>query len=207
MLEWFFRGPFVKFSYKFFIKRVSGLGNIPKKTGFIVAANHSSYLDIIILTAVFLIKKNMNIRYIAKKELFTNWLFKKFEIIFQPIPVDRGSKGKEVIQKAIKALKKGDIIGVYPEGKRTLTGKLQKGKTGVARMALAAKVPVVPVGLIGTFELMPKGRIIPKFKKNIIINIGKPIYFRRYYGKQNKTIYRKVTAIVMGKIAELSKQR
>lgn len=207
MLKWFFRGPFIKYNYKFFIKRVNGLENIPEKTGFIIAANHSSYLDITVLTAVFLIKKNINIRYLAKKELFTNWLFKKLGVIFQGIPIDRERKGKEALQQAVKALKKGDVIGMYPEGERSLTGKIQRGKTGAARLALWAKVPVLPVGIKGAFELMPKGKIIPKFKKNIIINIGKPLYFNKYYGKQNKTIFRKVTVIIMGKIAELLKQR
>ena len=104
-------------------------------------------------------------------------------------------------------LTQGKIIGIYPEGTRTLDGKLQRGKTGAARLALAAKVPIVPVGLIGTFEILPKGKNIPKLKR-AIVNIGKPIYFDKYYGKENdKKTIRLVTTKVMKEIAKLCKKK
>jgi 1-acyl-sn-glycerol-3-phosphate acyltransferase len=84
---------------------------------------------------------------------------------------------------------------------------MQRGKTGVARLALAAKVPVLPVGLVGTFKILPKGKLIPNTKK-ADVNIGKPLYFDKYYGQENnrKTI-RKVTNNIMKEIAKLSKQK
>ena len=69
-----------------------------------------------------------------------------------------------MIKSAIKALKQNKTIVIYPEGPRTLTGKINHAKTGVARLALDAKVPVLPVGLIGTFKILPKGKIIPRFR-------------------------------------------
>ncbi len=99
------------------------------------------------------------------------------------------------------------IIAIYPEGTRTLTGKLQKAKTGVARLALAARVPVVPIGLIGTFEIMPKGQNYPNLKR-ATVNIGRLMYFDKYYGKENdKKTLRLVTTKIMKEIAKLSGQR
>ena len=113
----------------------------------------------------------------------------------------------EALKWAIKALKDGKVIGIYPEGTRSLTGKLQKAKTGVARLALAAKVPVVPVGLIGMFEILPKGCYIPKFKR-ATINIGNPIYFKKYYNKKiNNKILNEITTKIMNEIAKLSNQK
>ena len=104
-------------------------------------------------------------------------------------------------------MKRGNIIIIHPEGTRSNDGKLQKAKTGVARLALAAKVPILPVGLIGTFEILPKWKKIPRLSK-AKINIGKLIYFNAYYGKENdKKTIRFVTTKVMKEIAKLTKER
>ena len=80
------------------------------------------------------------------------------------VQIDR-SKGEEALKTTLSYLKKGAVIVVYPEGTRTLTGKLQKGKTGVARLALWSKAQVIPLGIIGTFQILPKGKKIPRMKK------------------------------------------
>ena len=104
-------------------------------------------------------------------------------------------------------MKSGKIIAIHPEGTRTLTGKLQQGKTGIARLALAAKAPVLPIGLIGTFEILPKGKHIPKFKK-AAMNIGKLMAFEKYYNKKiTKSLLRKITNKIMHEIAKLSNQK
>jgi len=98
-------------------------------------------------------------------------------------------------------------MGVYPEGTRTLTGKLQRAKTGVARLALAAKVPVLPIGLTNTFKILPKGKWIPRFGR-ADVNIGKLMYFDEYYGKENnKKTLRLVTTKIMKEIAKLCGQK
>jgi 1-acyl-sn-glycerol-3-phosphate acyltransferase len=97
---------------------------------------------------------------------------------------------------------------IYPEGTRTLTGKLNRAKTGVARLALQAKVPVVPMGLTNTFKILPKGKWIPKFGLKSDITIGKPMYFDKYYGKDDdKKTLRKITTLIMREIARLSRQK
>lgn len=188
-----------------YVKKIKGIENIPKKGPYIIAANHSSYLDHLILQTFWAKKFNKVIHFLAKKEHFQG-LQKLWHIYFRAIPLDRQSGGEDALKKAIIYLKKGKIIGIYPEGTRTLTGKLQKAKTGVARLALTAKVPVLPVGIIGTFEILPKGKILPRCKK-AIVNIGKPIYLKKHYGKEsNKKILRLATDKIVKEIARLSNQ-
>ena len=145
--------------------------------------------------------------FLAKKEHFDRPLKAAWHTYGGAIPVDRQAGGKKALKFAIKALKQGKIIAMHPEGTRTLTGKLQKAKTGVARLALIAKVPVIPVGLIGTFDILPKGKYIPKLKR-ATMNIGKPMYFDKYYNKKiTKGLIRKVTNDIMAEIARLCKQK
>lgn len=191
----------------FLVKEIKGLENIPEKGAFILASNHCSYLDPVIIPAIFVKYFKRKVHYLGKKELLNSWLGKKFHAAVGTIPLDREKGGKTALKLALDALRKGKIIGIFPEGTRSANGKLQKGKTGVARLALAAKVPVIPIYLEGTFNLMPRGAIFPKLKKGVTANIGKPIYFNKCYGKQNKAAFRKAAAVVMKKIAELSKQK
>jgi len=200
--------PFVK---SLWVKKVTGLENLPKNNkSFIIAPNHSSYMDHIIMNCVVLPFINRKIYFIAKKEHFettsqSTW-HRLWERYITYIPIDR-NEGKKALNSALSYLRKGAVILIYPEGTRTLTGKIQKGKTGVARLALEAKVPVLPIGFIGTFKILPKGNHIPKLKK-ATMNIGKPIYLNKYYGnKVNKSLLRKITNNIMKEIARLSGQK
>ena len=191
---------------KFWIKEVNGLLNVPKKGTFIVAANHASYMDHFIIMCTLVPFLNRKIHHLAKKEHFSNPLKAIWHYYGGAVPIDRQSGGKEALRWAVQALKNGNLIAIHPEGTRTLTGKLQKGRTGVARLALLARVPVIPIGLIGTFEILPKGNCIPKLKK-ATMNIGKPMHFQKYYNKKiTKSLLRKITDNIMKEIAKLSKQ-
>lgn len=195
--------PIVKL---FWVKEANGLQNLPKKGAFIIAANHASYMDHFMM-AQLVPYLNRKIHFLAKKEHFETIFKKAWHTYAGAIPIDRDGGDEKALKWAIKALKEGKIIGIHPEGTRSLTGKLQQGKTGVARLALAARVPVVPIGLIGTFEILPKGKYLPKFRK-AEINIGKPIYFKEYYSKKiNKRILRGVTNRIMKEIGRLSNQK
>jgi len=208
LVEWFTYGPFVRTASKLFIKKAEGIANLPEKNGYILAVNHNSYLDIILMSTLMFLKRHVIIKYIGKKELFTNKISKWYLTLMGQISVDRKLGSKQSLETAVSTLKKGDVIGIFPEGTRSMTGKIREGKTGVARLALWAKVPVVPVGIKGSFELMPKGTTIPKFKKNVIIKVGKPIYFDKYYKRKiTKKLLRQITEIVMKEIAKLSGQR
>ena len=189
------------------IKEVNGLENVPKKDPFIIAANHMSYMDHMIIMCTLVPYLNRKIHHLAKKEHFDNFLKKSWHTWAGAVPMDRQKGGKKALEWAINALKDGKIIAIHPEGTRSLTGKLQRARTGVARLALAAKVPVIPVGLIGTFEILPKGKYLPKLKK-ATMNIGKPIHFEKYYDKKiTKKLLRDITSEVMVGIAKLCKQR
>ena len=188
------------------IKEVNGLDNIPKNGSFIIAANHESYMDHLIIASTFILHLNRKIHFLAKKEHFDNIFKKAWHNYAGAIPLDRQAGGKEALKWAVQALKKGKIIAIHPEGTRSLTGKLQRGKTGVARLALAAKVPILPVGLIGTFEILPKGKYMPKLRK-ATMNIVKPIYFDKYYNRRiTKKMLREITTTMMKEIARLCKQ-
>lgn len=192
---------------KLWIRKKEGMENIPKEGAFIIAANHSSYMDHLVVGSTMIPYLDKKVHYLAKKEHFENFIERKCYNYFGAIPVDRQSGGKSALRSAIKELRQGEIIAMYPEGTRSLTGKIQKAKTGIARLVLAAKVPVLPIGLIGAFEILPKGRHMPKAKR-ADINIGKPIYFGKYYKKQvTKKLLREITTIIMKEIAKLSRQK
>jgi 1-acyl-sn-glycerol-3-phosphate acyltransferase len=190
-----------------FKRKVTGLENIPKDKTFILAINHSSYMDHFLILTTFVRALDKKVHFLAKKEHFDNAMTSSWHNWAGAVPIDRKAGGKKALRWAIAALKKGKIIAVYPEGTRTLNGKLQEGKTGIARLALAAKVPVLPIGIIGTFEILPKGKKIPCFKR-AEMHIGKLMYFDKYYKKQdNYKTLRLITTKIMKEIAKLSKQK
>jgi len=194
------------------LKQVNGIENIPKQGGYIVAANHISYLDILVEYAVFLAKAGAFVRFIAKKELLKDKFFKTFTFLFENkynkvILLDI-SNPEKAFEEAIATLKKGCVIGIYPEGGRSPDGKIQKGKSGVIRLALSAKSPIVPVGIKGTFELMPDEKSMPKIRKIVTVNIGKPVYLNNYYSKKiTKKILRELKDNVMREITKLTRQK
>ena len=189
------------------IKKINGMENVPKEGSFIIAANHASYMDHFIIMCTLVPYLNKKIHHLAKKEHFDNIFKKTWHAYVGAVPIDRQKGGKEALQWAIKALKQRKIIAIHPEGTRNLTGKLQEAKTGVARLALLSKAPVLPIGLIGTFEMLPKGKYLPKFKK-AIMNIGKMMQFPEHCNKKiNKKMLREVTTRIMKEIAKLSKQK
>ncbi len=191
------------------LEKVAGLENVPKNGPFIIAPNHSSYFDhaIIGFTLVPYLKRKLHI--IAKKEHFENLSQKSWHNLWRKyasyIPIDR-SRGGKALEKAKHALDNGAMLLIYPEGTRSLTGKIQKAKTGVARLALWSKAPVLPVGIMGAFEILPKGKKIPRLKK-AALNFGKPMAFKKYHGKKmTKRLLREVTSQIMKEIARLSGQ-
>lgn len=189
-----------------FVKKINKLkiNNYPKT--FIVASNHTSFLDPLILSSIFIVKFNRKIYYIGKKELFRTLPSKIFHEAVGTIRLDSKDKGKSALRIAEKYLRNGQIVGIFPEGRRSPNGKLQRAFTGVAKLALKAKVPVLPVAIEGTFELMPIGRVIPKFKRKVIINVGNLMYFNKYYKKGiNKRVLREITNEIMINIRNLKR--
>ncbi|HUR68358.1 MAG TPA: lysophospholipid acyltransferase family protein [Candidatus Thermoplasmatota archaeon] len=180
----------------------TGLHHIPKTGGAILASNHLSYSDHYFLPSVV----PRQIFFISKAQHFDvpvqRWLFEQWGVI----PLKRGEGDNEAFTRSLQILSEGKLFGIYPEGTRSTDGKLHKGRTGVARLALMAKVPVIPVGMIGTDQVLPKGSNIPKLKK-VQVNLGAPIYLEPYYGMENdRKACRDITDRIMHAIRDLSGQ-
>lgn len=194
-----------------FTKKVRGLENLPKKGPYIIAVNHVSFADPVFLTVA--LKKKLkgqtkNIYIIAKRKIIWRlFTLRGSEILFNLLIVNPRNK-KSVLKKSEQILKKKNILVIFFEGTRSWTGRLQKGKTGTARLALKLRLPVIPVGLQGTKEFWGRGKIIPRYKKNILINIGKQISFEDLYHKDvNKKLLDKATERINNKVKKLLKQK
>jgi 1-acyl-sn-glycerol-3-phosphate acyltransferase len=140
----------------------------------IIAANHVSYLDPIIVG----ISVKRPINFIAKKEVFDvpilGYILRKLGVI----PVDKKNTNPTSIKKTITLLKEGHILGIFPEGTRSLDGKLLKLNSGIIKIALQTNAPIIPIGINGTFDIYPPHAKIPVFfkRKNIYVHFGKPIH-------------------------------
>ena len=198
--------------YRLWIRKIEGIENIPKDKVFIVAGNHASYFDVLLLPSIILPKISIKMHALVNSYYWNNKITEFFLTKWECIPVyvenkkNPRQKNKEALQKAIKYLKNGEIMMIFPEGKRSPDGKLQKAYNGIARLALKARVPVLPCGIIGSSKVMPKGAAFPRFAR-CDVKIGKPMHFEKYYKKnQNKKIFEEITRSIMKEIAKLINQ-
>jgi len=161
---------------RLFIRKYSGLENLPSPP-FILAANHGSYLDPFLMSAVVVPKIDKKIHYLAMKGRFWNFFGDHISREWAAcVPVDEGKK--KALDDLTKCLKKGNIVGIFPGGARTLDGHLTRGKTGAVRLALNANVPIVPVGILGAYKIAPRDKLIPRLKR-CELKFGKPIYYKK----------------------------
>lgn len=189
--------------FRLFIHKVKGLENIPKKGAFVLAANHESELDPLILYALIMPKINKKLHFLAVERLFRSRLRM---IVWRrwvgAIPVDENA-----IPESLELLKRDEVVGIFPEGEKT-SAELIKPKTGVARIALESNAPIIPVGIINTSRILPMNERIPKRLGRIVrINIGKPIKLGKHNKKYNKRMLRKITDDIMSRIAFLAKTK
>ena len=193
---------------KIFVKKINNLKpNYPKS--FIIALNHASYLDPPITESIFIKNINRKVHFIGKEELFSLLPSRIFHEAVGTINLNYSrDKGRSALKTAIKHLKNGKIIGIFPEGIRSPTGKLMKGKVGIAKLVIKSRVPVLPVGIKGTNKLLPVTKSIPRFKKKVVLNIGELMYFDKYYNRKfDKKTLREITDKIMKEIAKLCRQK
>ena len=191
-----------------FVKKINNLQNFQKKKAFIIASNHASLLDPMIIGFIFAVKFRVKVYFIGKEDVFSNFFSRMIQEAGGTIKLNSSDKGALALKTADCYLKKDRVIGIFPEGERSYYGKLLKAKTGVARLAISAKVPVLPLVIQGTHELMPRGALFPKFKKEVTINIGKFLYFDKYYNKKiSKKDYRIITNEIMLNIKTLIEKK
>jgi len=188
---------------------VSGLENIPKTGGVILASNHLSVIDSVILPLMI----DRRIYFLAKSDYFTgaglkNFLIKHFLLGTGMLPIDRsGGKASEAsLNSGLDVLEKGQVLGIYPEGTRSPDARMYRGRTGVARMILDAHVPVVPVAMVDTEKVMPIGSKLPKVRRIGII-FGEPLDFSRFEGLEgDRFILRSITDEIMYELSRISGQ-
>ena len=188
-----------------------GKENVPTSGPAILASNHLSFSDHFFMPMHLVPRK---VTFLAKAEYFTGrglkgFLSRTFFTGVGQIPIDRsGGKASEgALRTGLRVLRAGHLLGIYPEGTRSPDGKLYRGKIGVAKMALEARVPVIPVAMVGTFEVQPTGQLLPNFSVRPGVRFGAPLDFSRYYGMENdRLVLRAVTDEIMYAILELSDQ-
>ncbi|MFF7340137.1 lysophospholipid acyltransferase family protein [Streptomyces sp. NPDC008163] len=206
VLKYVVLGPVLRLLFR---PVIEGAEHIPDDGAAIVAGNHLSFSDHFLMPAIL----KRRITFLAKAEYFTGpgvkgRLTAAFFRSAGQIPVDRSGKeaGRAAIREGIGVLERGELLGIYPEGTRSHDGRLYKGKVGVAVMAIRTGVPVVPCAMVGTFEIQPPGRRLPRLKP-VTIRFGEPLDFSRYAGLEDeKAAVRAVTDEIMYAVLGLSGQ-
>lgn len=209
MFYWVIKAILSPFLRTFWRPWVEGLEHVPEKGPAILASNHLSFLDSIFLPLVI----PRRVTFLAKSDYFTEpgvkgWFKKVFFAGSGQVPIDRagGAKSEAALRVGTRVLRQGQLLAIYPEGTRSPDGRLYRGKIGVAKMALDAQIPVIPVAMIGTFEIQPPGRPMPKLGR-IGIRIGRPLDFARYEGmSDDRFVLRSMTDEIMYGLMALSGQ-
>jgi 1-acyl-sn-glycerol-3-phosphate acyltransferase len=204
LLKYVILGPWLKLIFR---PHVTGLENVPTSGPAIIASNHLSFSDSIFMP--LMVKRKVT--FVAKAEYFTGkglkgWLTKMFFVGTGTIPVDRsgGRAAQAALDTQLRVLRAGNLAGIYPEGTRSPDGRLYRGKTGVARLALESGAPVIPVVMLNADEIQPPGKIIPRIRR-VKIRFGKPLDFSRYAGMAgDRFVERAVTDEIMYELMELS---
>ena len=197
-------GPLLRVLFR---PQVEGLHHVPDSGPVILASNHLSFSDSIFTPLMV----RRRVTFVAKAEYFTGkgikgWLTRMFFVSTGTIPVDRsgGRAARAALDTQLEVLRRGGIAGIYPEGTRSPDGRLYRGKTGVARLALESGAPVVPVVMLNADEIQPPGKLIPKIAR-VRIRFGAPMDFSRYRGMAgDRFVERAVTDESMYEVMELS---
>jgi len=206
ILKTFILGPLLRLLFRPWTR---GVENVPTSGAAILASNHLSFSDSIFLP----LQCPRPVVFLAKSEYFTGKGIKGFfvRLFFQStgqLPIDRsGGKASEAaLNTGLGVLEQGQLLGIYPEGTRSPDGRLYRGRTGIARMALEAKVPVIPVAMIDTEKVQPIGTRFPRVRRVGIV-YGKPLDFSRFDGMEgDRIVLRAVTDEIMYELMRISGQ-
>jgi 1-acyl-sn-glycerol-3-phosphate acyltransferase len=206
LLKHLLLGPVMKLTCH---PQVRGAEHIPKRGGAILASNHLAVADSFFLP--LMIRRRLT--FLAKREYFTTpglrgWLKRQFFSAAGQVPIDRssGSAAQAALDTGVRLLTAGKLLGIYPEGTRSPDGRLYKGKTGVARMALEAGVPVIPVAMVGTDKVSPAGTKMWR-PHRVEIRFGAPLDFSRYAGMAgDRFVERSMVDEIMYSLMDLSGQ-
>src|SRR6201985_1130535 len=206
LLKYIFLGPLLTILGR---PKIEGLEYVPQSGPAILASNHLAVMDSFYLPLVV----RRRITFLAKSEYFTGkgfkgWWSRCFFTAVGQVPIDRSNAdtAQAALDTAERVLGQGKLLGMYPEGTRSPDGRLYKGKTGLARLALQTGVPVIPVAMIGTNVVNPPGTTMLRFGR-VTVRFGKPMDFSRFEGLAgNRFIERAVTDEVIYELMGLSDQ-
>jgi len=210
MFYWVVKAIIAPFLRLVFRPWAEGADYVPRTGPAIIASNHLSFSDHFFAP----LPLPRKVVFLAKSEYFTGrgikgLLSRAFFSGVGQIPVDRsgGEASERALATGLRVLAGGNLLGIYPEGTRTPDGRLFRGKTGVARLALEARVPVIPCAMIGGFEFQPPGRITPRLAIRPGVRFGPALDFSRYYGLEtDRIVLRAVTDEIIYEIMRLSGQ-
>ncbi|HEX5740657.1 MAG TPA: lysophospholipid acyltransferase family protein [Pilimelia sp.] len=204
LLKYIILGPLLKLIFR---PQVEGRDNVPDEGPAIIASNHLSFSDSIFMPLVV----SRKVTFVAKSEYFTGrglkgWLTRMFFVGTGMVPVDRsgGRAARAALDTQLQVLRAGGLAGIYPEGTRSPDGRLYRGKTGVARLALESGAPVVPVAMLNLDVIQPPGRLWPR-RQRVRMRFGPPLEFSRYAGLVgDRVVERAVTDEIMYALMRLS---
>lgn len=192
-----------------FRPKIIGRSRVPGRGPVLIASNHLSFADSIVITLV----APRSVSFLAKSSYFTGtglrgWISKSFFTGVGAIAVERGAgqAAQDALDSGLEILKRGDAFSIYPEGTRSLDGRLYRGRTGVAWLALTSGAPVVPVALTGTQHLQPVGSKIPRIAK-VTVEFGTPLDLSRHGSPDSGRARRAATDEIMEAIHRMSGQQ
>jgi 1-acyl-sn-glycerol-3-phosphate acyltransferase len=205
-LRWIALGPWLRLLFR---PEVEGLEHVPEHGPAILASNHLSYTDWVFMPLTL----HRKVTFVAKAEYFTTpglkgWAQRHFFRSAGQVPIDRssGNAAAGALRAAERVLASGELFGIYPEGTRSHDGRLYRGRTGVARLAIETGVPVVPVAVLGTDIVAPPGKKFGRWTRPRV-RFGRPLDFSRYEGLENdRFVLRSATDEIMYEIMRLSGQ-
>ncbi|MHB8329242.1 MAG: lysophospholipid acyltransferase family protein [Acidimicrobiales bacterium] len=187
--------------------KVEGAENVPPTGPVVLAPNHVTFIDSFFLPLVV----RRRVTFVAKAEYFDSWKTGWFFRAVGQIPMRRegGSASERALAAARDVLQSGGVLGIYPEGTRSPDGRLYRGHTGVARLAIGCGVPVIPVGLVGTAEVQRPGSNLPRPFKQVKVRFGAALDVSRIAGQSanDALALRALTDELMFEIRQLTGQR
>ena len=184
---------------------VRGLDNVPTDGPAILAPNHISFLD----SPLLMLSLPRRVTFVGKAEYLDDWKTKYLFPAVGMIPIDRsgGDSGERALNAAQRVLERGELFGIFPEGTRSRSGKLYRGHTGPARLALRTGAPIVPVGIRGTDQIQPPDAPMPRMFRACEIRFGRPVETERYRDRaDDRLVLRQIIDEVMFEIREMTRQ-
>jgi 1-acyl-sn-glycerol-3-phosphate acyltransferase len=180
--RWFSRLVYVigtgvtKIAFRFSVDGREHLDELPEGTVAVLAANHASYLDPVLL----ILAMRLNVRFMAKEELFKNRFLAQALARMGAFPVKRGTADRQAVRRSVNALKRGEFLGIFPEGTRIrFPGQKPENHAGAVMIARSADVPIVPIGIEGTNRIRPYGTKLLRFP-TVRVHFGPPVWASDY---------------------------